>query len=248
MKCWRFSLMVAPCSGGPPPATTRTGLPQVWASMQKKVQHLHRLALGVAVLAVAGKHVVIGGDAREEGGRRLFALPWCGTFRRSTCRVSPAVTTPTSASPSSILSPRASPVSSIVFPSARPGRRRCSDSAPSCRRRRRARRVATVPSLQLLSQSWCFRCSAMSSGCIGPATVRDSTSSPPPSGGGKNQLPIDFGLRAIVSASVWLRRREPCSMLASTLRSPRPSLRPLVVRIEFASVGSSPPGAAVKGP
>ena len=37
MKCWRFSLIVAPLSGGPPPATTRTGLPQVWASMQKKV-------------------------------------------------------------------------------------------------------------------------------------------------------------------------------------------------------------------
>jgi hypothetical protein len=29
--------MVAPSSGGPPPATRRTGLPQVWPSMQKKV-------------------------------------------------------------------------------------------------------------------------------------------------------------------------------------------------------------------
>src|SRR5436190_19426362 len=29
--------MVAPSSVGPPPATTRTGLPQVCASMQKKV-------------------------------------------------------------------------------------------------------------------------------------------------------------------------------------------------------------------
>ena len=37
MKCCRRSLMVAPLSGGPPPATTRTGLPQVWASTQKKV-------------------------------------------------------------------------------------------------------------------------------------------------------------------------------------------------------------------
>src|SRR5688572_27933450 len=36
-KCWRRSLMLAPCSCGPPPETTRTGLPQVWASMQEKV-------------------------------------------------------------------------------------------------------------------------------------------------------------------------------------------------------------------
>ena len=36
-KCWRRSLMEAPCSCGPPPATTRTGLPQVCASTQKKV-------------------------------------------------------------------------------------------------------------------------------------------------------------------------------------------------------------------
>src|SRR3954469_17008157 len=36
-KCWRRSLMLAPCNCGPPPETTRTGLPQVWASMQEKV-------------------------------------------------------------------------------------------------------------------------------------------------------------------------------------------------------------------
>src|SRR5580704_16279555 len=37
-KCWRRSNMVAPASGGTlPPATTRTGLPQVWPSMQKNV-------------------------------------------------------------------------------------------------------------------------------------------------------------------------------------------------------------------
>ena len=37
MKIWRFSAMGTLGSTGPPPATTRTGLPQVWASMQKKV-------------------------------------------------------------------------------------------------------------------------------------------------------------------------------------------------------------------
>src|ERR1700754_2421680 len=36
-KCWRFSLMLLPTSTGPPPATRRTGLPQVCASIQKKV-------------------------------------------------------------------------------------------------------------------------------------------------------------------------------------------------------------------
>ena len=36
-KCARRSIMVAPSSSGPPPATRRTGLPQVWPSMQKKV-------------------------------------------------------------------------------------------------------------------------------------------------------------------------------------------------------------------
>src|SRR3954468_19666146 len=36
-KWARFSIMVAPTSAGAPPVTTRTGLPQVWPSMQKKV-------------------------------------------------------------------------------------------------------------------------------------------------------------------------------------------------------------------
>src|SRR5688572_30613853 len=36
-KCWRRSLMLAPESCGPPPITTRTGLPQVCASTQLKV-------------------------------------------------------------------------------------------------------------------------------------------------------------------------------------------------------------------
>ena len=36
-KCWRRSLMLAPLSCGPPPITTRTGLPQVCASTQLKV-------------------------------------------------------------------------------------------------------------------------------------------------------------------------------------------------------------------
>ena len=36
-KCARRSIIVAPSSSGPPPATSRTGLPQVWPSMQKKV-------------------------------------------------------------------------------------------------------------------------------------------------------------------------------------------------------------------
>ena len=37
IKCCRFSLMLAPFRIGAPPATNRTGLPQVWASIQKKV-------------------------------------------------------------------------------------------------------------------------------------------------------------------------------------------------------------------
>ena len=36
-KWARFSSIVLPASAGAPPATTRTGLPQVWPSMQKKV-------------------------------------------------------------------------------------------------------------------------------------------------------------------------------------------------------------------
>ena len=44
-KCARRSIIVAPCSGGPPPATRRTGLPQVWPSMQKKVWRGHGLRL-----------------------------------------------------------------------------------------------------------------------------------------------------------------------------------------------------------
>src|SRR5918996_5101086 len=42
MKSWRRSLIVAPASSGAPPATSRTGLPQVWPSMQKKVCTLPR--------------------------------------------------------------------------------------------------------------------------------------------------------------------------------------------------------------
>jgi len=36
-KIWRFSATGTCGSSGAPPATTRTGLPQVWASTQKKV-------------------------------------------------------------------------------------------------------------------------------------------------------------------------------------------------------------------
>src|SRR6185437_14971531 len=36
-KCCRFSLILAPSSTGPPPATSLTGFPQVCASIQKKV-------------------------------------------------------------------------------------------------------------------------------------------------------------------------------------------------------------------
>src|SRR6185436_260218 len=36
-KSSRRSLMVAPLSSGPPPDTSRTGLPQVWPSRQEKV-------------------------------------------------------------------------------------------------------------------------------------------------------------------------------------------------------------------
>src|SRR6478736_7641379 len=36
-KCWRFSLMFFPYNTGPPPATNLTGLPHVWASIQKNV-------------------------------------------------------------------------------------------------------------------------------------------------------------------------------------------------------------------
>src|SRR5215210_7733710 len=42
-KCWRRSNIVAPSSAGiEPPATTRTGLPQVWPSMQKKLWRVIR--------------------------------------------------------------------------------------------------------------------------------------------------------------------------------------------------------------
>src|SRR5688572_3895854 len=36
-KCNLFSIILFPCRKGAPPVTTRTGLPQVCASMQKKV-------------------------------------------------------------------------------------------------------------------------------------------------------------------------------------------------------------------
>src|SRR5690606_2083718 len=36
-KCCLFSLMFFPCKTGPPPATRRTGLPHVCASIQKNV-------------------------------------------------------------------------------------------------------------------------------------------------------------------------------------------------------------------
>src|ERR1700733_253260 len=36
-KIWRFSAIETAGRIGPPPATTRTGLPQVWASIQKKL-------------------------------------------------------------------------------------------------------------------------------------------------------------------------------------------------------------------
>ena len=39
-KCCRSSLILDPCSIGPPPATANTGLPQVWASIQKWLSHL----------------------------------------------------------------------------------------------------------------------------------------------------------------------------------------------------------------
>ena len=40
-KSARFSIMVLPLSSGPPPETRRTGLPQVWPSMQEKVWRGH---------------------------------------------------------------------------------------------------------------------------------------------------------------------------------------------------------------
>ena len=36
-KCWRFSNIEEPVRFGPPPATSLTGLPQVWPSMHRKV-------------------------------------------------------------------------------------------------------------------------------------------------------------------------------------------------------------------
>src|SRR5579883_2303812 len=47
--------MVAPSSRGPPPATTRTGLPQVCASMQKKVL----LAIGVSERRAVGDRFLV---------------------------------------------------------------------------------------------------------------------------------------------------------------------------------------------
>jgi hypothetical protein len=76
--------MVAPSSAGPPPATTRTGLPQVCASMQKKVLDDMRmadrwdgtdLAIGDAVIpAKAGIHSL--GAARMDPGLRRDDGAW----------------------------------------------------------------------------------------------------------------------------------------------------------------------------
>src|SRR5688572_121294 len=46
MKSWRRSAMLAPFSKGAPPATSRTGLPAVWPSMQKKIWRMRRRRSG----------------------------------------------------------------------------------------------------------------------------------------------------------------------------------------------------------
>ena len=61
-KCARLSSMVAPSSWGPPPATRRTGLPQVWPSMHRKVWR------DMQVLAKNFPSPIAG-----EGGRRAEA-------------------------------------------------------------------------------------------------------------------------------------------------------------------------------
>jgi len=62
-KSWRFSLMVRPFRCGPPPATSRTGLPQVCPSMQEKVWFMARVSMVEADCLAQGR-----ADAWENGG------------------------------------------------------------------------------------------------------------------------------------------------------------------------------------
>src|ERR1043166_909352 len=75
-KFWRRANMVAPASAGTlPPATTRTGLPQVWPSMQKNVWRAIYFSRG-------GKHR----PGRERGAHQALDLGLLGAFERQARR------------------------------------------------------------------------------------------------------------------------------------------------------------------
>ena len=124
--------------------------------------------------------------------------------------------------------------------------RRCSRGwGPTCRRTRRARPPADLPSsFSSFSHSSCFFCSSASSGCIGPTTVnvevarRSHGSSPGRPGSAFRRIPRSARCSS-VSAS--RRSRWPCSMLASTFRvSTTTSSSSSVSSSTVASSGSSP--------
>ena len=129
------------------------------------------------MLAVAGEHVVVGGDALEEIGVEVVRaavvrhLEQVDVQRPARLRAAP-----TSSRPSRILSPRASPVSSMRLAAglgqhddARQVRNGLVDVGGE-----RASSGVLPFSFSSFSQSSCFFCSLISSGCIGPATVNVS--------------------------------------------------------------------------
>ena len=129
--------MVAPSSGGAPAATRRTGLPQVWPSMQKKVLGL-KLAWAVGHAAVIGRdrgpwcnRVNAGysrGDERDHGDDRRLGRAQGG---------------PPDAQPESAL-----PYELINQPTAGPA------SAAAVRPRQQLHSAATSPGSVWMSRPW----------------------------------------------------------------------------------------------
>src|SRR5882757_4840866 len=73
-KCCRRSLMLLPSSNGPPPETTRTGLPQVWASMQLNVYlAIFDSDLALQFVADLGQQL-LGTGRRKRCGRGFLLL------------------------------------------------------------------------------------------------------------------------------------------------------------------------------